>query len=96
MPLTGREFDSLVSKFGFETRNSRDLLAWLVIDGKVVVRTRRSYKSSGDLPMFHSIRQQLKLNTSQLREAINCELDRDSYIEILRSKNLLDEPSETP
>ncbi len=96
MPLTAHEFDSLVSKFGFETRNSKDLLAWLVINDKVVVRTRRSYKSNGDLPMFHSIRQQLKLNANQLQEAISCRLNRNSYIEILRSKNLLDEPSETP
>lgn len=92
MPLTAHEFDSLVTKFGFQVRNSRDLLAWLTVEGKVVVRTRRSKKSSGDLPMFHSIRQQLKLNDNQLREAIRCELDRDSYIEILRSKGLLGDP----
>ena len=90
MPLTAREFDGLTRKFGFETRSGRDLLAWLTIDGKVVVRTRRSKKSSGDLPMFHSIRQQLRLNDRQLREAIRCTLDRDSYVEILRQKGLLE------
>lgn len=89
MPLAAHEFDRLVRKFGFETKSSRDLLAWLTIDGKVVVRTRRSNKSTGDLPMFHSIRQQLKLNDSQLRKAVSCELDRDSYVEILRSKDIL-------
>lgn len=89
MPLSAHEFDSLVTKFGFQTRNSRDLLAWLTVDGKVVVRTRRSKKSSGDLPMFHSIRQQLKLSDRQLREAISCKLDKASYIDILRSKGVL-------
>ncbi len=89
MPLTAHEFDSLVNKFGFETRNSKDLLAWLVIGDKIVIRTRRSHKSSGDLPMFHSIRQQLRLTNDQLREAIRCTLDREAYIGILRDKNLL-------
>ena len=89
MPLAAHEFDRLVRKLGFETRHSRDLHAWLTIDDKIVVRTRRSKKTSGDLPMFHIIRQQLKLSDSQLREAINCTLDRDSYIVILRTKGIL-------
>lgn len=93
MPLAAREFDRLVSKFGLETKHGRDLHAWLTVDGKVVVRTRRSKKSSGDLPMSHSIRQQLKLNTTQLREAISCKLNRDGYIEILRAKGLLEGPT---
>ena len=89
MPLAAHEFDRLVRKLGFETRHSRDLHAWLTIDDKIVVRKRRSKKSSGDLPMFYSIRQQLKLNDSQLREAINCTLGRELYIDILRNKGLL-------
>ena len=93
MPLAAHEFDRLVSKFGLETKHGRDLHAWLTVDGKVVVRTRRSKKSSGDLPMSHSIRQQLKLNTTQLREAISCKLNRDGYIEILREKGLLGPPT---
>ena len=88
MPLAAHEFDSLIRKFGFQTRSSRDLLAWLEIEGKIVVRTRRSNKS-GDLPMHHSIRQQMRLSDDQLREAIKCTLGRDSYIAILREKGLL-------
>ncbi len=89
MPLTAHEFDRLIRKFGFQTRNSGDLLAWLEVDGKVVVRTRRSKKSSGDLPMQHSIRQQMRLNDNQLREAVRCTLDRDSYVALLRDKGIL-------
>ena len=89
MPLTAHEFDRLTRKFGFQTRNGKDLLAWLEVKGKIVVRTRRSNKSAGDLPMHHSIRQQLRLNDDQLRDAIKCTLDRDSYIEILREKGIL-------
>lgn len=87
--MKAHEFDRLISKFKMRTRNSGDLLAWFEVDGKIVTRTRRS-KGSGDLPMHHSIRQQLKLNEDQLREAINCSLTRDNYIEILRAKGLLD------
>ena len=89
MPLTAREFDLIIRKFGFETRDSKDLLAWLEVDGKRVVRTRRSKKSSGDIPMFHSIRQQLRLSEDELREAIDCTLGREGYITLLRSKGVV-------
>ena len=88
MTIKAREFDNLVNKFGLRTRSGRDLLAWFEFDGKVVTRTRRS-KGSGDLPMQHSIRQQLKLNERQLRQAIGCSLTREGYVEILRGKGLL-------
>ncbi len=39
--------------------------------------------------MQHSIRQQLKLDEQQLKEAIGCALTREAYIEILRGKGLL-------
>ena len=89
MPLSAHEFDRLVNKVGFQTRNSKDLLAWLEIEGKIVVRTRRSNKSSGDLPRHHSIRQQMFLTNDQLREAIKCTFGRDSYIELLHEKGIL-------
>lgn len=88
MTIKAREFDRLVNKLGFQTRNSGDLLAWFEFEGKIIARTRRS-KGSGDLPMQHSIRQQMRLNERELREAIDCVITRDKYIEILRSKGLL-------
>lgn len=88
MTIKAREFDHLVAKLGLSVRDSGDLLAWFEFEGRVVARTRRS-KGSGDLPMQHSIRQQLKLNEEQLKEAIGCSLSRESYIGILRSKGLL-------
>lgn len=88
MPIRAREFDRMVGKFGFETRHGRDLLAWLTYDGKVVVRTRRS-KSSGDLPMEHSIRQQMKLNAQEFNLARRCTMTRDQYIEILKCKGVI-------
>jgi hypothetical protein len=88
MTIKDREFDLLINKFEFKVRNSDDLLAWFEVDGKIVTRTRRSHKR-GDLPMQHSIRQQLKLNEEQLRQAFRCSLSRDDYINILRDKKLL-------
>ena len=46
MSISAREFDHLIRKFDFRTRNSGDVLAWLEVDGKVAVRTRRSKKAS--------------------------------------------------
>jgi len=88
MTIKAHEFDHLVVKLGLMTRNSRDLLAWFEYEGKIITRTRRS-KGSGDLPMQHSIRQQLKLNDRQLREATSCTLTREAYVDILRTKGLL-------
>lgn len=88
MSIKAKEFDRLVAKFGFKIRDSGDLLAWFEFEGKIITRTRRS-KGSGDLPMQHSIRQQLKLNEEQLRQAVSCHLSRDDYIEILRGKGLI-------
>ena len=88
MTIKAHEFDRLVTKLGLKTRDSRDLLAWFEYEGKIITRTRRS-KGSGDLPMQHSIRQQLKLNEKQLREVISCTVNREGYTDILRSKGLI-------
>lgn len=88
MTIKAAEFDRIVAKFGLRTREGGDRLAWFEYGGQVIVRTRRSH-TRGDLPFQHSIRQQLKLNESELRSAIDCTLDRDAYIEILRRKGLL-------
>lgn len=88
MTIKSREFDVIVLKLGLKTRNSRDLLAWFEHEGRVVTRTRRS-RGSGDLPMQHSIRQQLKLSEQQLSELITCKLGRADYVDILRTKGVL-------
>ena len=88
MTIKVHEFDHLVAKLDLKTRDSRDLLAWFEYKGKKITRTRRS-KGSGDLPMQHSIRQQLKLNEEQFKAATGCTLTRQGYIGILRAKGLL-------
>jgi len=88
MTIKAHEFDHLVAKLELKTRHSKDLLAWFEVDGQIITRTRRS-KGSGDLPMQHSIRQQLKLNEQQMKKALGCTLTRNDYIDILRTKGLL-------
>jgi len=90
MTIKAREFDVLVDKLGFETRNSKDKLAWLIHEGRIVVRTRRSQMKGGDVPLQHVIRQQMKLNEDQLRAALQCTFTRENYIQLLKSKRLID------
>jgi hypothetical protein len=85
--VKAREFDQVISKFGMETRRGRDIHAWLTHDGKVVVRTKRS-GGRGDPPV-DLVRNQLKLNEEQLREAVTCTLGLDGYLVILRDKGVL-------
>ena len=92
MTIKRHQFDRLINKYDFKTRESRDLLAWLEVkvngEVKKVARTRRS-KGSGDLPMQYSIRQQLHLNNEQFKTAINCKLTKEAYINILQTKGIL-------
>ena len=90
MSIRSRDFDRVIRKFDFQTRDSGDLLAWFEYDGKVVLRTKRSHTSgSRDLPFQHAIRQQMKLNEDELREAIRCTLSKDAYIELLKRKGFI-------
>jgi hypothetical protein len=89
LTIKAHEFDRIVDKFGFVVRDSGDRLAWLYHNGRLIVRTKRSKQRGRDLPFQHSIRQQLKLDEDQLRRAIDCSLDRDGYLAILRAKGLL-------
>jgi hypothetical protein len=93
--ITDREFDLLVGKFGFETRQGDHLFAWLIHNGKLVLRTRRSNKK-GSLPMEHAIRQQMKLSADELRDAIACTLDRASYIALLVKKGVIEQGGAEP
>lgn len=86
--MKAHEFDKVIQKFGFETRDTGDRHAWLKVDGKLAVRTMRSF-GSGDLPCSDQIRQQLKLNVEQLRPAIRCHLTREAYIALLRQKGII-------
>lgn len=85
------EFDVVVGKLQFKTRNSKDRLAWLEYEGRIVIRTKRSHgrSGSGDIPCGNKIRQQLKLDETQLRKCIACTFGYPEYLEVLRAKGLI-------
>ncbi len=89
MTIKAADFDRIIEKLGFETRDSGDLLAWFVHEGRLILRTKRSKKRGQDLPFQHSIRQQIKLNEGELRAVIGCTIGRVEYVEILRQKGML-------
>ncbi len=89
MTIKAKDFDRLIAKLGFHTRDSGDRLAWFQHEGKVAVRTSRSHIKGGDLPFQHSIRQQMKLNDYELREALSCHLSKDDYVSLLKRKGAL-------
>ncbi len=89
MTIKAADFDRIIEKLGFETRDSGDLLAWFVHEGRRILRTKRSKKKGQDLPFQHSIRQQIKLSEGELRAVIGCTISRAEYVEILRQKGLL-------
>ena len=73
-----------------ETKEGKDRFAYLNVDGKLILSTRRSHgrgKMSDNIAMF--IRQQMKLTEDQFRDAINCPMDREKYIAVLRAKGLI-------
>lgn len=81
------EFTKLENKLELKTRNSGDRLAWFIHDGKAVTFTKRSHGNK-DLPA-NLIRQQLRVNEGQFAGLISCQVTRDQYIEILKSKNII-------
>ncbi len=82
------EFERIVSKLGLQTKNSYDRLAWLEIDGRKIVRTRRSHGKKSELPS-HFVRRQLKLTENQLANLISCTLKREQYLDILREQGVM-------
>jgi hypothetical protein len=88
-----REIDKIINKLGMETRNSGDLHAWLVHEGVVVVRTRRSHGNNKFVPT-DKIRCQLKVNESQFSGLISCHVSKEDYLRILTEKGIISKPRE--
>ncbi len=85
-----RDILRIFDKLEMEVREGRDTLAFLRWQGRTILWTKVPYKRGdikGKLP--HFIRQQLHLNEHQFRAVIRCDIWRDEYLEILRSKGSL-------
>ena len=77
-------------KLEMEISEGRDTVAKFRHNGNVIVWSRVSHgrgELAGKLP--HFIRQQLKVDESQMRKLIDCSYWRKEYEEILRSKGLI-------
>lgn len=92
MSLEVGDVDRAFRKLQMEIRESGDKLAFFVYKGKRILHTRRSQgkgKIEGNIP--HKIRNQLRLNESEFRDLVQCPLDFDGYIEILKKRKIISE-----
>lgn len=90
MSLHTRELDAAWQKIEMQVKPGKDLHALFYVDGRLIVKSRRSKGSGpigGQIP--HLIRQQMRLNEAEFSDLIQCPLDRDGYIAILRGKGLI-------
>lgn len=81
---------ALVGK-GFDEDKTHHHIYWLHVGGKKSgIRTRISHGKSeyGD-NLLGPMATQLKLRRAQLNELIDCDLDADGYLDILREKGEL-------
>ena len=64
MTIKAHQFEHIVDKFQMASRNAGDRLVWFEYEGKIITRSRRSYRS-GDLPFQKSMPKQLGLTPNE-------------------------------
>ncbi len=90
MSLHASEADRAFKKLQMEIRDTKDRHAFFSYCGKLILKTRRSLGSGKiDDSVQHLIRQQLKLSQRQFADLIDCDLEYEGYVEILRTKGLI-------
>jgi hypothetical protein len=82
--MKSREFDLLVSKLQLEIRDTGDRHAFLIHEGKKVIKTKISHGHC-ELPDYW-FRKQLYVNEKQLSDLLRCTLSRSDYIGLLKEK----------
>lgn len=91
MEIKQRDFITITRKLEMRVREGRDTLAFFFYNGQKtgiftrVSHTRGSLK--GRITSF--IRQQLHLNEDQFRDLINCPLDKEGYVRILKDTGII-------
>jgi hypothetical protein len=91
MGLREGEVDSMWRKLGFEVTNKKDVVARLVVHGRLVAHTKRSHGARKlDGRIQHLIRGQMFLSAGQFEEAIRCPLKADGYLKILKEKGKIE------
>ncbi|MEK6733562.1 MAG: hypothetical protein AABY27_00440 [Pseudomonadota bacterium] len=90
MQLKKKEIESVFKKFKFQIKETHHKMAYLFYESKMILKSRLS-QGSGNVPgnITDKIRGQLYLNQDQFRDAVQCPLDYDGYITILKEKNII-------
>ncbi len=92
MPLKTGDVDRAFKKLRMEIREGKDTLAFFRYKGKLILTTRRSHgkgKIEGNIP--DKIRTQLKLRDDEFHNLVQCPLDHDGYVALLKSRGLITE-----
>jgi hypothetical protein len=94
MSVRPPDVDTMWRKLGFDIDDSRkDVHAVLIIDGKIVIRTKRSHGAKGTSGLIPQlIRQKMRLNEDQFSAALRCPLDKPAFLTILQDKGYLPTP----
>jgi len=90
MRIKYREAEQLLNKLRFEPpRQTHHKRYQFRYGGKTIFTVYHSH-GSGEMKATDKFRIDLKLNQQQFREAIQCPLNYDEYVEILKSKRLIE------
>lgn len=91
MPVlkTRRVDRALVGKLGFEKTEKHHLVYRLWLEDRLVARTYISH-GERELSAFHvgQMARQMRLDTAEFVDAVNCPLTREGYHRILRQRVL--------
>jgi hypothetical protein len=90
MQLKKREVEQIFNKLKLQVKPTHHKIASLYYNGKFILTTRLSF-GRGDIPghITDKIRGQLHLNEEKFRDLVNCPLDYDGYITILKEKGII-------
>ena len=68
---------------------------WVVVGGKKILRVTYPSGHSGDVKrgIEKAIRQQMKLDAEQFESFVECHMSETDYVQVLRDKGLVLEPS---
>lgn len=89
MPLTTRDFDTIVNKLKMAERPGKHRFVYLEHDGKWVAWTERSHGRGEIGNVEYAIRKQLHVNGEQIRALADCPMTRDAYIQHLKTKGVI-------
>jgi len=88
--LKVRQVDkALITKLGFERRDSHHRIYRLYLDGRLVAHTVISH-GQRELTSYHigQMAKQMRLSRREFLDAIQCPLDREAYHTLIRQRLL--------